>query len=211
MKFVAKRVSEKKKEIQSASDLHLSEYLSYLQFVVNFDYYEFNWVRLGAYGSKVVFPLATCRLTSLYIIYSWRRTSLVFEIQFSSETEKTPVTLRSKSGHQTFSAPYATNNWSITSSRVTKSSIDANLKSVRPPTSGAAEWCPQSVNFSKLNLNNQKDFIKWQIHILLLPSPFYHVVQKYLHVSRDQNTLMMTQKPRSTKLKVLTKQNITSR
>lgn len=56
-----------KKEIQSASDLHLSEYLSYLQFVVNFDYYEFNWVRLGAYGSKVVFPLATCRLTSHHV------------------------------------------------------------------------------------------------------------------------------------------------
>ena len=147
----------------------------------------------------------------LFTFDSWRRTSLVFEIQFSLETEKTPVTLRSKSGHQTFSAPYATNNWSITSSRVTKSSIDANLKSARPPTSVAAEWCPQSVNFSNLNLNNQKDFIKWQIHILLLPSPFYHVVQKYLHVSRDQNTLMMTQKPRSTKLKVLTKQIITSR
>ena len=164
MKFVAKRVSEKKKEIQSASDLHLSEYLSYLQFVVNFDYYEFNWVRLGAYGSKVVFPLATCRLTSLYIIYSWRRTSLVFEIQFSSETEKTPVTLRSKSGHQTFSAPYATNNWSITSSRVTKSSIDANLKSARPPTSGIYQVLTMFAK-QRTNEHNASHYLQLATHI----------------------------------------------
>lgn len=71
-------------------------------------------------------------------------TSLAFKIQFHLETEKIGVILRSKPGHQTFSALYPTDNRCTTSSRATKSCIDANPKSARPPTSGAAMMASSS-------------------------------------------------------------------
>lgn len=71
-------------------------------------------------------------------------TSLAFKIQFHLETEKIGVILRSKPGHQTFSALYSTDNRCTTSSRATKSCIDANPKSARPPTSGAAMMASSS-------------------------------------------------------------------
>ena len=71
-------------------------------------------------------------------------TSLAFKIQFHLETEKIGVILRSKPGHQTFSALYSMDNRCTTSSRATKSCIDANPKSARPPTSGAAMMASSS-------------------------------------------------------------------
>ena len=71
-------------------------------------------------------------------------TSLAFKIQFHLGTEKIGVILRSKPGHQTFSALYSTDNRCTTSSRATKSCIDANPKSARPPTSGAAMMASSS-------------------------------------------------------------------
>ena len=103
-------------------------------------------------------------------------TSLAFKIQFHLETEKIGVILRSKPGHQTFSALYSTVTV-VPLPAVRRRVALMQILNLRDHQLPVLQWRPQAVNFLDQNLNNHKDFLKWQIHILLLPSRFYFVVQ----------------------------------
>ena len=103
-------------------------------------------------------------------------TSLAFKIQFHLETEKIGVILRSKPGHQTFSALYSTVTV-VPLPAVRRRVALMQILNLRDHQLPVLQWWSQAVNFLDQNLNNHKDFLKWQIHILLLPSRFYFVVQ----------------------------------
>ena len=96
-------------------------------------------------------------------------TSLAFKIQFHLETEKIGVILRSKPGHQTF--PRSTLGITVVPLPAVRRRVALmQILNLRDHQLPVLQWWPQAVNFLDQNLNNHKDFLKWQIHILLLPS-----------------------------------------